>query len=260
MPVQTVRPRRLYQQIAEQLLRLIRQGEFVVGERLPGELSLAQQLGVSRPSVREALIILEAAGQIEIQNGAGSFVRPDAPTFRSFPWWRGDSGPGPLEQFRARYVLEPELAAEAARFITDEEIDELQYHYEQIDIRIARKPEVNSDHMTFHEKVALASRNVYLAEVVRELLAFSRTGEVWKSVRARIDTAENLRDGQEERKQLIAALRRRDSRGSRAAMKRHFRRIGRLCFGEDFEKGGAASAKRPESYPVVAGRESAANG
>ena len=59
MPLHTVEPQRLYRQIAEQLRALVSAGEFEVGHRLPAERDLAVQLGVSRPSVREALIALE---------------------------------------------------------------------------------------------------------------------------------------------------------------------------------------------------------
>src|SRR4051812_17626473 len=55
MPFQSIEPRRLYRQIAEQIRTLIRAGEFKAGGRLPPERDLARQLGVSRPSVREAL-------------------------------------------------------------------------------------------------------------------------------------------------------------------------------------------------------------
>ena len=64
MPIQTVEPQRLYRQIAEQLRQLMSSGEFAVGSRLPAERDLATQLGVSRPSVREALIALEVEGMI----------------------------------------------------------------------------------------------------------------------------------------------------------------------------------------------------
>src|SRR5206468_4278245 len=59
MPIQSIEPRRLYRQIADQIRTLIRSGEFSAGSRLPPERDLARQLGVSRPSVREALIALE---------------------------------------------------------------------------------------------------------------------------------------------------------------------------------------------------------
>ena len=74
MPLQTVEPQRLYRQIAGQLRKLITAGEFVVGARLPAERDLARQLGVSRPSVREALIAMEVEGWVEVRSGSGVYV------------------------------------------------------------------------------------------------------------------------------------------------------------------------------------------
>ena len=74
MPFQSIEPRRLYRQIADQIRELIRAGEFVAGARLPPERDLAKQLGVSRPSVREALIALEVEGLVEVRIGSGIYV------------------------------------------------------------------------------------------------------------------------------------------------------------------------------------------
>ena len=74
MPLQTVEPQRLYRQIANQLRALIDNGEFAPGARLPAERDLAQQLGVSRPSVREALIALEVERCVEVRTGSGVYV------------------------------------------------------------------------------------------------------------------------------------------------------------------------------------------
>ena len=71
MPIQTIEPRRLYRRIADQLRSLIEHGEYAVGTRLPPERDLAAQLGVSRPSVREALIALEVEGLVEVRMGSG---------------------------------------------------------------------------------------------------------------------------------------------------------------------------------------------
>ena len=75
MPLHTIEPHRLYRQIAGQLRDLMVEGEFSVGSRLPAERELAQQLGVSRPSVREALIALEVEGIIEVRTGSGIYVK-----------------------------------------------------------------------------------------------------------------------------------------------------------------------------------------
>ena len=70
-PVET---RRLYQQIADRVRELIQLGQYPVGSRLPPERDLATQLGVSRPSLREALIALEIEGSVEIRMGSGIYV------------------------------------------------------------------------------------------------------------------------------------------------------------------------------------------
>ena len=74
MPLQTVEPTRLYRQIAGQIATLIDIGEFPAGSRLPPERELAVLLGVSRTSVREAIISLEIAGRVEVRVGTGIFV------------------------------------------------------------------------------------------------------------------------------------------------------------------------------------------
>ena len=74
MPFHSIEPRRLYRQIADQIRGLIKSGEFPAGSRLPPERDLAKQLGVSRPSVREALIALEVEGLVEVRIGSGIYV------------------------------------------------------------------------------------------------------------------------------------------------------------------------------------------
>src|SRR5206468_13038927 len=115
VPLQVVEPVRLYRQIAGQIATLIDSGEFTAGSRLPPERELAVLLGVSRTSVREALISLEIAGRVEVRVGTGIFVRH--PPVRKAPVLQakvGDSGVGPFELLAARAVIEGETAALAA--------------------------------------------------------------------------------------------------------------------------------------------------
>ena len=110
MPLQTVEPRRLYRQIADQIAGLIGNGEFAHGTRLPAERELATLLGVSRTSVREALISLEIGGLVEVRVGSGVFVTAGPSSHAS----GGDKGPGPFELLSARTLVEGEVAALAA--------------------------------------------------------------------------------------------------------------------------------------------------
>lgn len=115
MPLQAVVNRKLYIQIAEQITAAIESGEFKPGQQLPSERDLAQELGVSRPTVREALIALEVAGLVEVKVGVGAFVRVAG---KNSPLPESDHSA--LEIMQARALVEPELAALAARHITAE--------------------------------------------------------------------------------------------------------------------------------------------
>src|ERR1044071_10284009 len=122
MPFQSIEPRRLYRQIADQIRTLIRSGELGAGSRLPPERDLAKQLGVSRPSVREALIALEVEGLVEVRIGSGVYVVGSIGKIGADRASSVDSNcgevhatAGPFELLRARYTIESECAALAAK-------------------------------------------------------------------------------------------------------------------------------------------------
>ena len=112
MPLQTVEPRRLYRKIADQISVLISAGEYTPGARLPPERDLAKQLGVSRPSVREALIALEVEGLLDVRVGSGIYVT-DPANGASAHALQGDAGP--FDVISARALIEGECAALAAK-------------------------------------------------------------------------------------------------------------------------------------------------
>src|SRR5690349_24165130 len=113
MPLQAVDSRRLYRQIADQIAALIERGEYAVGARLPPERDLAKQLGVSRPSVREALIALEVEGYVEVRVGSGVYVQGSCAASKAAETLPEDSGP--FELIKARWLIEAECAALAAK-------------------------------------------------------------------------------------------------------------------------------------------------
>src|SRR5512142_3349492 len=112
MPLQAVDSRRLYRQIADQITALIEGGEYAAGARLPPERDLARQLGVSRPSVREALIALEVEGLVDVRIGSGIYVLGGGDGSAAA---EVQAAMGPFELLRARWVIESECAALAAR-------------------------------------------------------------------------------------------------------------------------------------------------
>src|ERR1700674_2942269 len=121
MPIQPIEPRRLYLQIADQVRALIAAGEFQPGSRLPAERELARRFGVSRPTLREALIALEVEGYVDVRPGSGIVVTTQKRTARE-----GSGDEGPLEILRARILIEGEIAAEAAGIMKPKDIAALE--------------------------------------------------------------------------------------------------------------------------------------
>ena len=132
MPLQAVEPRRLYRQIAAQITELIASGEFPPGARLPAERDLASSLGVSRASVREAIISLEIGGLVEVRVGTGIFVTsPAAPSQAT-----RDAGPGPFELLQARKLIEGEIAAVAATKASQPDLDLLRQSLQRMEAHV----------------------------------------------------------------------------------------------------------------------------
>src|SRR6202042_3402935 len=121
MPIQLFWSRRLLMQIADEVRSLIAAGEFSPGSRLPAERELAKRFGVSRPSMREALIALEVEGYVDVRPGSGILVTmPES----EMPDISGDEGP--LEILRVRSLIEGAIAAEVAPDMEQKDIDALE--------------------------------------------------------------------------------------------------------------------------------------
>ena len=217
MPLQTVETRRLYRQIADQIAALIEKGEYGVGERLPPERDLAKQLGVSRPSVREALIALEVEGYVEVRVGSGVYVSGTrvggAPA--ALP---ADSGP--FELIRARWLIEAECAALAAKAATKAQVRAMEEALDEMDGAARRGEMPLAADRLFHLRIAEASGNSALALVVRTLWD-QRTGPLFLRLEHHFDTPALWTVAIREHREIVAAIARHDAGAARAAMRRH---------------------------------------
>jgi GntR family transcriptional repressor for pyruvate dehydrogenase complex len=219
MPFQSIEPRRLYRQIADQIRTLIRSGEYPAGARLPPERDLAKQLGVSRPSVREALIALEVEGLVEVRIGSGIYVQPrdDEPAARD----GNEASAGPFELLRARYVIESECAALAAKSAKAPQVQaiadalaEMQQEFTAGD----RQP-LSGDRL-FHMRIAEATGNGALVAVV-QMLWDERTGPLYQQLEHHYDTPLLWEKAMSEHRAVLKAIAAKDASGARNAMQRH---------------------------------------
>jgi DNA-binding FadR family transcriptional regulator len=225
-----VRPKRLYEQIAEQVEGLIRDGTFARGVRLPAERELAERLGVSRPSIREALIALEATGLVETRIGDGTYVRAEIAGQPVFPLAAAaDLGPGTLEQFEARRAVECAVAEMAASRASPADLDALRASVARMRALLARGKSPSPEHAAFHLRLAAASNNSILAGAVKELWRL-RGLEMWDLLRSHVENAASWRKVLAFRERLLAALAARDGPRARKEMEKHFDRVAKLYF------------------------------
>jgi DNA-binding FadR family transcriptional regulator len=216
MPLQTVENRRLYRQIADQIATLIENGEYAAGGRLPPERDLAKQLGVSRPSVREALIALEVEGYVEVRVGSGVYVQRTRPAARAAAL---PADTGPFELIRARSLIESECAALAAKGATKSQARAMQEALDAMESDIGGGDPLVNDRL-FHLRVAEGSGNSALALAVQTLWD-QRMGPLFLRLEHHFDSPELWGLAIREHREILAAIQKRDAAGARAAMRRH---------------------------------------
>src|SRR5688500_9079930 len=218
MPLQAVESRRLYRQIADQIAALIERGEYGAGARLPPERDLAKQLGVSRPSVREALIALEVEGYVEVRIGSGVYVVGPPPASGVANAMAEDSGP--FELIKARWLIEAECAALAARHATRAQVRAMEEALDEMEAERSRGVMPLASDRLFHLRIAEASGNSALALVVKTLWD-QRTGPLFLRLEHHYDTPALWAVAIREHREIVAAIARHDAGAARSAMRRH---------------------------------------
>ena len=217
MPFQSIEPRRLYRQIADQIRTLIKSGEYPAGARLPPERDLAKQLGVSRPSVREALIALEVEGLVEVRIGSGIYVQ--APTEHA--GHEAEAAAGPFELLRARYVIEGECAALAAKSGRKAQVQAIAEALDQMQREMdSGEHQPLTGDREFHMRIAEATGNGALVAVVK-MLWDERTGPLYKQLEHHYDSPTLWGNAMAEHRSVYKAIATKNADAARAAMQRH---------------------------------------
>ena len=220
MPLEAIEPRRLYRQIADQLRQLIAHGEYPVGSRLPTERELADMLGVSRPTVREALIALEVEGRLRIRVGSGIYVTAQqAGEAASAP----TPIEGPFEVLRARAFVESAVAEEAARNAKPEDIARLDAILAEVGGNTLSMERWVALDRRFHRAVVATLGNVVLLRTVGELFD-QRINPYFVQLSRHLWNDSTWRAAHVEHVAIRDAIAANHPAGARAAMREHLER------------------------------------
>lgn len=218
MEFETIKTDRLYVKVADRITTMLAAGEITAGDRLPSERDLASLLGVSRPTIREAMIALELSGVIEIRTGSGIYISK-----KKLPPTISDKGIGPFEILEAREMVEVEACGLAATRITDKQIAELRLVLEEM------KEEQKSDNASeqadwkFHCIIAEASQNTALYAIINWLWQLRNQSALSTSFLERI-REEGVHPAIDDHRKIVDALEQRDPVKAKRAMKNHIKK------------------------------------
>ncbi len=220
-----VRKTRVYEGVARQLQHLIEEGVLEPGDMLPPERELVERFGVSRSSVRDAIRTLELVGMVEARQGEGTVVAEAKPEALVVPLagilLRKREMVGEL--LDVRRMIEPPLAARAARYATADQVSRMEEILRRQEERTRRgEPGIEED-SEFHYTIALAAGNSVVQRVVDVLMDLLRESRV-RSLQVRGRPEKSLGG----HRRILRAIRRRDPAMAEKAMRSHLSEIERV--------------------------------
>ena len=226
MPLAIVRRRKLYEEVADQLERMIRDGEYAPRDQLPSERELMRQFGVGRPAIREALFHLRKMGLVEIRSGERARVTQPTPkvvidalagTARHMI-----AAPGGVHDFQdARIFFEVGLARHAARQASDEDIASFRQALEANRQSIGDMKRFERTDVAFHYVLAVIPRNPIFTAIHAALAEW-----LLEQRRTTLAPGEDLKAYQAHRSIYEAVLARDPDRAERA-MRDHLDHVAR---------------------------------
>lgn len=211
--------RRLFWKIVDKIEAMINAGDYTAGSRLPPERELAETFGVSRPTIREAIIALEVRGMVEVKTSSGVYVLE-----RSCNGSLADSV-NAFEVTQARALVEGEVAAIAAAHISSEDLERLNQTLKDME----QGKSIEEADRKFHHIIANSTRNAAMIYSVENLWTLRASTPIivedYDSVCSK-DTQQTI----EEHRAIYQALQSRDATNSRKAMHNHFNRLINVLF------------------------------
>ena len=212
-------PQKLYQQIARAIATAIHDGRYGPGDRLPSERELADDFGVSRPTIRDAMIALEFQGLVEARQGSGVYVTAAAPPVDD----PGELEVAALELTEARRLFEGEACALSAATITDAQLAYLDQTLAQM-ARSLAPDETERLEQDFHLAIARATGNAAIESGVEDLWTLRQQSPTCAALlrRARAQGGGAFLEGH---RKIAAALRARDPKAARQAIHAHLAQV-----------------------------------
>lgn len=223
------KPRRklLHQSIQDEVKQYIIDREYKAGDPLPPEADLARELGISRPSLREAIRVLQTLGVVETRHGTGTFVGHfsltplvDGLVFNIRIRDHESAAQIIRELLQIREILECSLVVEVARDISPETIEELDTLVQRMGERAARQEQFSEEDRMFHHALYHQMGNPLIVQLIHAFW------DVFDQLRDDLPgIIGDLSNIVQSHQRIVDALRQRDGAAAATAMTEHFEDI-----------------------------------
>ncbi len=223
---EAIRRNRVHEEVARQIEALIHQ-KLHPGDKLPAERELAELLGVSRSSIRDAIRRLELMGLVEPRQGAGTVVREISTDALVSPLANVIQHKRQLvgELLDFRRMLEPPLAGRAATHASAEDVAAMEDILRRQGVKVRGGEVAVEEDTEFHYRIAMACGNsvvLKVLDVVMDLLRATRERSLQSEGRPQKSLAGHRR--------ILSAIRRHDAAAAQAAMRQHIAEVEKMVF------------------------------
>lgn len=222
--------KRPYQFVGEKIKTELLAGHYKIGERLPPERNIAEQLNVSRTVVRDAMIMLELEGLVEVKKGSGIYVinKPDnlSASYNSQNKLNNEFKEiGPFEMLQARQIIESNIAEFAASQITKYDLIRMSEALEIEQQSLNNGTQNDEGDKEFHLAIAEATKNTALVDTVKLNWEQRESSLMWKTLHSHITDEDYREKWLEEHKTIFAALKKKDPIEAKNAMWQHLESV-----------------------------------
>lgn len=207
----------LSQSVADNILSMITiEKRFSVGDKLPNELDLSEELNVSRTTLREAIRILVALDILEIQRGKGTYVKENAFKKQQDLEQLSNVKVNAKDLYEMRLIFEPEAAYYAALRATDSEIKRILEFGKKVEKEISNHQDRTNDEHSFHKAIAQATHNEFMNKLMPILYQ-----AISKGVYLSLQSDNAIEDTINDHRMIMEFLEQRNAEGAKNAMKIH---------------------------------------
>lgn len=211
---------RLYQKIGEQIKEDILT-EFQVGDRLPPERIIAEKYDVGRAVVREAIIMLELEGLVEVKKGSGIYLISDI----GLSSQSLTDQIGPFEHLQARQIIESNIAKFAAMQVTKADVIRLREALDIEEKNLTNGQVDDSGDKMFHLMLAQATQNSAFVDIINYFWSWRETSPMWKKLHSHINDTAYRKRWLTDHKEIFAAIHKKEADAAYNAMWNHLENV-----------------------------------